>query len=148
MPTDINELRRKAEAGSCVAQSVIGLHYLYGLEVEVDYSEAFRFLSAAAEQGASRAVLNLGYMYAKGLGIPQNTPEAIRLLEAVGRPSESSDAFAARMELARIFSRGVGIPVDARAALKWYSAAIELATDDEDSEDLREARAYIAQARQ
>jgi uncharacterized protein len=72
MPTDINELRRKAEAGSCVAQSVLGLYYLYGLEVEVDYSEAFRFLSAAAEQGASRAVLNLGYMHAKGLGIPQN----------------------------------------------------------------------------
>ena len=75
-------------------------------------------------------------------------PGGIRLLEAVGMPSESSDAFAARMELARIFSHGVGIPVDARAALKWYSAAIKLATDDEDSEDLREARAYIAQTRQ
>ena len=145
MPTDISELRRKAEAGSCVAQSILGLYYLNGLEVEVNYSEAFRFLSAAAEQGASRAVLNLGYMHAKGLGIPQNVPEAIRLFEAVGRPSDSSDAFAARLELGRIFSRGVGISADAGAALKWYSAAIELATDDEDSEDLREARAYVAQ---
>ena len=144
MAKNMAEVREKAEAGSCVAQSILGLCYLYGDDVEVDYKEAFRFLSAAAEQGASRAVLNLGHMYAQGLGIPQNVPEAIRLFEAVGKPSSSTDAFAARIELGRVLSRGVGIPIDKDAALKWYSAAIELAADDDDSEDLREARAYVA----
>jgi len=144
MATNIAEMREKAEAGSCVAQSIIGLCYLYGHDVEVDYKEAFRFLSAAAEQGASRAVLNLGHMYAQGLGIPQNVPEAVRLFEAVGKPSSSTDAFAARIELGRVLSRGVGIPIDKDAALKWYSAAIELAADDDDSEDILEARAYVA----
>lgn len=147
MALDISELRQKAEAGSCAAQSILGGCYLYGYEVEVDYKEAFRLLSAAAEQGASRAVLNLGRMHAKGLGIPQNIPEAIRLFEAVGRPSNSSDAFSARIELGRLFSRGVGIPVNKDAALKWYAAAIELAPDDADlAEELREARAYTGQA--
>ncbi len=61
----------------------------------VDYSEALILISAA---GTSRAVLNLGIMHAKGLGAPQNLPEAIRLLEAVARPADSSDAFAARIE--------------------------------------------------
>lgn len=144
MATNIAEMREKAEAGSCVAQSILGLCYLYGHDVEADYKEAFRFLSAAAEQGASRAVLNLGHMYAQGLGVPQNVPKAICLFEAVGKPSSSTDAFAARIELGRVLSRGVGMPIDKDAALKWYSAAIELAADDDDSEDLREARAYVA----
>ena len=140
---NITDMRRKAEAGSCVAQSVLGACYLYGEEVDTDYKEAFRYLSAAAEQGASRAVLNLGRMHAKGLGVPQNVPEAIRLYEAVGGPASSTDAFAARIELGRIFALGRGVSIDREAALKWYSAAIDVAPDD-DSEDLSEARAYVA----
>ena len=136
----INELRRKAEAGSCVAQSILGLSYLYGHDVPIDYKEAFKFLSAAAAQGASRAALNLGHMHAKGLGIAKNVPEAIRLFEAVGNP----DAFAARIELGRIYSSGRDVPVDVNKALKWYKAAIALASDDEDSKELREARTYAA----
>ena len=100
---NIAEKRRKADAGSCVAQSMLGLSYLYGYEVEVNYQEAFKYLSAA-DQGGSRATLNLGLMYAKGLGIPKDMLTAIRLLEAVAKPSDSSDAFAARIELGRLYS--------------------------------------------
>ena len=57
---DIVEKRRKADAASCVAQSMLGL--------KVNYQEAFKYLSAT-DQGGSRATLNLGLMYAKGLGI-------------------------------------------------------------------------------
>jgi TPR repeat protein len=143
---DIQEVRRQAEAGSCVNQCVLGLCYLYGNDVDVDYKEAFQFLSAAADQGASRAVLNLGYMYAKGLGIPKNVPEAIRLFEAVGRPEESSVAFLARIELGRIYSAGISVPVDADAARKWYTAAIALASEGVDSDELREAKTYVSQS--
>jgi TPR repeat protein len=59
--------------------------------------------------------------------------------------TDSTDALAARIELGRIFSRGAGVPVNKGVALKWYSAAIELAGDNDDSEELREARAYIQQ---
>ncbi len=145
---NITEMRQKAEAGSCVNQCVRGICYLHGNDVERDYEEAFRWLSAAAAQGASRAVLNLGHMYAQGPGMAQNVPEAVRLFTAVAKPSDSSDAFAARIELGRIFSKGLGIPADADEALKWYSGAIALATKDEDSEELREARAYVARARE
>ena len=137
---DIEELRRRAKAGSSSAQTVLGISYLYGYDVVVDYNEAFRLLSAA---GTSRAALNLGIMHAKGLGTPQNLPEAIRFLEAVARPSDSSDAFAARIELARLYSSSA----DTNNALTWYEAAVALATEREDSEDLLEARAYIARAK-
>lgn len=105
MNMDIEEKRKKAEAGSTVAQTVLGISYLYGLDVDVDYKEALRFLSAAANQGASRAVLSLGIMHAKGLGIPQNLHEAARLLDAVAKPSGSSDAFAARLSWAACIPR-------------------------------------------
>src|SRR5271163_62939 len=141
---DIAEKRRKADAGNCAAQSILGLSYLYGNEVEVNYHEAFKYLSAAADQGGSRATLNLGLMYAKGLGIPQDIPEAIRLLEAVAKPSDSSDAFAARIELGRLYSSNPEVHADAGKALDWYEAAITLVNDDEDSQEIREAKDYVS----
>jgi hypothetical protein len=36
---DIEDIRRKAEAGGCVAQSILGLSYLYGYDVGVDYKK-------------------------------------------------------------------------------------------------------------
>jgi len=141
---NIAELRQKAEAGSCASQSILGSCYLYGHDVERDYGEAFRWLSAAAAQGSSRAILNLGYMHAQGLGTARNAAEAVRLFTAVAKPDQSSDAFAARMELARIYSGGRGVDVNTEEALKWYRAAIAMPGDDQDSAEAREAMAYIA----
>jgi len=148
MTFNIAEMRREAEEGSCPSQCMLGLCYLYGIDVEINYNEAFRFLSAAAEQRSSRAVLNLGRMYAQGLGIKQNIPEAIRHFEAVARPSDSSDAFPARIELGRMFSRGLGVSVDSDLALRWYSSAVEIAVEEDDPEEVKEARDYIEGARQ
>jgi TPR repeat protein len=44
---DIEDLRRWAEAGSPSAQTILGISYLHGYDVVVDYSEAFKLLSAA-----------------------------------------------------------------------------------------------------
>jgi TPR repeat protein len=100
MATDIEELRRKAEAGSCVAQSILGAYYLCGNEVEVDYIEAFRLLSAAAQQGSSRAVLNLGRMYAQGLGTSQDVFEVVPspFMSSVSKMASSFNSAATRLE--------------------------------------------------
>jgi hypothetical protein len=146
MSLNISELRRGAEAGSCADQRVLGLCYLYGTDVEVNYQEALRWLRAAAEQGASRAVLNLGYIYAKGLGTAKNVPEAIRYFEAVARPADSSDAFLARIELGRLFARGDGVAVDRKGALEWYSGAIAIAPPEGFADEVNEARAFVVGA--
>jgi hypothetical protein len=143
MSLDIIEMRRKAEAGSCVNQSTLGACFLYGIDVEINYQEAFHFLSAAAKQGASRAVLNLGRMYAKGLGIPSDISEAIRCFEAIAAPSNSSDAFAARIELGRIFAAGLGVDINRDLARKWYSAALDIAVKENDPSEIKEARVYV-----
>src|SRR5260370_17205101 len=79
---NIHELRRGADSGSRVDQSVLGLCYLYGVDVQVDHKEAFRLLSMA---GTSRAVANLARMYAEGLGISRDMAKAIPLYKAVVR---------------------------------------------------------------
>lgn len=144
MALDIEEMRRKAEAGSCVAQGVLGACLLYGIEVEVDYAEAFRWLSAAAEQRASRPTLHLAYMYQQGLGTPVNAEQAVKLLSAVASPSDSTDAFAARIELGRIFAMGLGVPPDGREAERWYRAALSVAAEEDERDKIEEAKSFIA----
>jgi hypothetical protein len=59
--SDFDEARKKAESGSVVTQGYVGWCYLYGRETDLDYSEALRWLSAAAYEGrASRPFVHLG----------------------------------------------------------------------------------------
>ncbi len=100
---NIADLQQKAGSGGVVAQASLGVCYLYGRGVEVDYREAFRLLSIAANRGASRALVNLARMHAEGLGVPKDLTEAIRLYEAVAKIE-----IRAQLELGRIYSRGSG----------------------------------------
>jgi TPR repeat protein len=129
---DISKLRQEADAGSVVAQSVLGICYLDGYDVEVNYNEALRLLTAAA----TRARANLARMYAEGLGVKKDLSKGIRLYEEAANAGE----FFAQIELARIYSRGLGVTANPDAALKWYSAAAALAV--EDCPELREAKLY------
>ena len=85
---NISRLSQEAEAGSCVAQSILGTCYLDGINVEVDYAKAFQLLSAASDQGASRAVANLARMYAGGLGLAKEMSQAVRLYEKAARAGD------------------------------------------------------------
>lgn len=149
---NIPELQQKAESGSVVAQSMLGLCYLYGRDVEVDYKEALRLLSIAKDKGASRAIVNLAHMYAEGLGVPRDLPKAIRFYEAVAKAEVR-----AQLELGRIYSRGVDVSADPEAALRWYSAAATREDGVDDSttaafvgaltfDEIKEAKVYVARA--
>jgi len=144
---NITGLRQEAESGSVVAQSVLGICYLYGREVHVDYEKAFQLLSAASEKGASRAVVNLARMYAEGLGIAKDMPKAIRFYEAVAKVETR-----APLELD---ARGEDVPADPEAALRWYSEVAARKAGMGDSvtaafvgavtfEEIEEAKAYVA----
>jgi TPR repeat protein len=136
---NISDLRQKAESGSVVAQSILGICYLNGTDVEVDYNEAFRLLSAAAGRGAPRAATNLARMYADGLAVPQNLSEAIRLYEVGAKGGE----FFAQIALGRIYSKGVEIPADPNTALSWYAAAAAQEGKIIDCDELLEAKDYV-----
>jgi TPR repeat protein len=136
---NISDLERKAKSGSVVAQAVLGTCYLDGLDVEVNYAEAFRLLSAAADLRAPRAMVNLARMHAEGLGIPHNPTAAIRLYEEAAKAGE----FQAQIELGRVYSRGTFVKRDPQAALHWYSIAAAQEGRIGNCDELREAMAYI-----
>ena len=108
----------KARSGSVVSQGYVGWCYLYGRETAVNYSEALRWLSAAAYEGrASRAFVHLGDMYAAGLGVQPNLSEAVRHYKAVAEVEQR-----AQLGLARLYSKGKdGIAADPDEALRLYS---------------------------
>jgi len=150
------ELREKAESGSLVAQSMLGICYLYGIDTAINYLQAFRLLRAASDRGSSRAVVNLARMYAEGCGVPQDSSEAIRLYAAVAKVE-----FFAALELGRIYSVGVGVSPNLEAATKWYSLAagwrdriseteiseqVAWATGVPRAEDIRRAEFFVGQA--
>jgi hypothetical protein len=136
---NIAELRLKAESGSTVAQGLLGIGYLHGYDCEVNYAEALKYLTSAVEKGATRPTANLAYMYANGLGVSRDMGRAIDLYERVGGVE-----FDAAIALGRIYSIGLGIPIDESRAYKWYSVAVGFEGRVVDcDEELREARTFL-----
>jgi TPR repeat protein len=122
------------------AKTILGISYLEGSGVDVNYDEAFRLLSEAAAQGASRAIVYLASMYAEGRGVPANALEAIRLYEVSAKAGE----FFSQIELGRIFAQGIGIPADPISARKWYSVALQQADRVKGCDpELHEAKIYV-----
>ncbi len=137
---DIDELRRRADAGNVASQSILGILYLEGRDTEANYAEALRLLSAAAAKGASRAMLNLARMHHEGIGTPADPMEASRWYEQAARRGE----FLAQVALARMYAKGSPMKADPVQAAKWYRAAAAQEGKVEDGAELSEAKAYIA----
>lgn len=140
---DIAAIRASAESGNSTAQAILGISYLDGIGVEVDYEEAFRLLTNASEKGIPRALSNLARMYARGLGIPKDLAQAIRLYEKAALAGE----FLAQIELGRLYSSCEEVRRNPELAKEWYSAALSQKGQVADCEELSEAEAYIAKLR-
>jgi len=148
MACDIEEMRKDAEAGSGPDQTMLGSMYLFGVGVEINYEEAFKWLSLAAAQGTSRGCANLGYMYAEGLGIPKNIQKALPLLDKGLR----TDEYVSALTFARICARGEeGVPVDEAEAVDWYKEflgiyqeVIDQSVETDETRAIDEALAYTA----
>lgn len=137
---DIATLTREAEAGNCAAQATLGIAYLFGRDsIEINYAAALRFLSAAANRGASRAITNLAYMYEEGLGVPRDVVKAIDLYGRVAHVE-----FFAAIALGRLYSRGLAVSADHDQAVRWYTVAAGFQKRIADCDELTEAGRYIS----
>ena len=76
--TDLEELRKKAEAGDAEAQSSLGFCYQHGQGVPRDKAEAVKWYCLAAEQGFAKAQHSLGGCYAYGFGVEKDNAEAAK----------------------------------------------------------------------
>jgi len=134
------ELRRNADAGSVVAQGVLGIRHVYGYDVPVDYAEGLRLLSLAAKAGASRPTSELARLYERGLGVAPDLSEAVRLYGIAASKGE----FFAQIALGRIYADQRLALANPELARTWFSAAVSQGDRVDECSELEEARAYLA----
>src|SRR5580765_8171793 len=70
--SEVSYLRNQAAGGDAMANYQLGHSYMTGTGVSLNYSEAAKFLHAAAEQGLTEAEVVLGYLYENGRGVPRD----------------------------------------------------------------------------
>jgi TPR repeat protein len=137
---DIEKLQSDAEAGSVVAQGILGIAYLYGHDAPKDYAAALRWLTPAAERGASRPTFHLGRMHEEGWGVPVDFKRAGHFYQRAA----DQDEWLAYVHLARLYRFGRGTIADDQAALDWYRVAVSESETIAPCPELDEAREYVS----
>lgn len=113
-------LLEAAEAGHAAAQAAYGTAYMRGDMGQPDHLLAFRWLTAAAEQGNPVGKANLGVMYLGRHSIPQNPERYAQLqLEA----AEAGMDFA-QNNVGWMYENGYVVAYDLARAEGWYRLAV------------------------
>lgn len=118
------QYRYAAERGFSAAQFYLGLCYLNGYGVDVNFREAFSWLKLAAENADMpwiEAFTPLAYCYYGGLGVTKNLSEALRWY----RKGADSGNVEAQYCLGLAYDNGEGVMQDYEEAAKWYLLAAE-----------------------
>ena len=129
---DIENIRRRAEAGDSASQYNLGGRHLHGYGgVPQDIREAVKWYRKAAAQGHAAAQHSLGLMYAKGEGVPEDHREAVKWYRKAANQGHAE----AQFKLGKMYAaagRGLagwkpeGVPAqNLPKALKWLRLAAE-----------------------
>jgi TPR repeat protein len=137
---DIGKLQPEAEAGSVVAQGLLGNCYLYGEGAQKDHATALRWLRSAAQRGASLPTFHLGRMYEEGWGVAMDHQRAGQLYKKASDRGE----WLGYVQRARLYRYGRGNPVNEQAAFERHDVVLSESEPVESCPELEEARAYVA----
>ncbi|MDR0559095.1 MAG: sel1 repeat family protein [Prevotellaceae bacterium] len=103
----------------------IGICYLYGLGVEANETEGFKYLSIAAGRNYAAAKFRLGMCYKYGSGTGKNMTEAFKWLQEA-----AEDGYMlAEYETGMLLLKGEGIQADPEKGVKWLLKAAEKEMD-------------------
>ena len=121
----IDELKKDAQKGDVLSQSLLGDSYYYGKEVTQDYKQAVYWYKKAAEQGDANAQFQLGCCYSKGEGVAQDYKQAVYWYKKAALNGLLGFA-PAQCILGICYYEGKGVDKDLKkAAYWWYQAAIQ-----------------------
>ncbi|TLM67392.1 MAG: sel1 repeat family protein [Deltaproteobacteria bacterium] len=118
-PLPVNELLDRADRGDAECQYWAGIRYLQADGVTEDLEKAYRYCSAAAEQGHPRAQAFLGYCLSKGIAVPQQP----RLSVQWYRRSAKQGYAPAQYSLGLYYLQGRGVKKNIRQAIHWLDLA-------------------------
>lgn len=117
--SELEQLRKSAEAGESAAQFELGNRYLYGEGVVADDFAAARWFRDAAEQGNNNAQYNLGVMYMQGQGVIADLAQAIDWFLKAANQGDAP----AQFTMATLYANGRGVPQDPLQAHMWFTLA-------------------------
>lgn len=110
-----------AELGHSDAQNNLGIMYLEGEVVEVDYEQANEWFKKSASQGNTYGQYNFAYSYYYGRGVNIDYEEAFNLFKASATKGHShSQNF-----LGIMYETGKGVEQSYDAAILWYEKAAD-----------------------
>lgn len=136
-PQSVTWLRRAAENGDGEAQYELGMKYMSGEGVSEDFQQTLFWMKKAARKGIGEAQLELGILLRDGAGVDhvsgpfasyrngsvinKDAEEALRWLI---RAAEQG-LVDAQVNVADMYHRGEGIPVDEHRAVYWFREAAQ-----------------------
>merc|ERR1712112_149954 len=119
--TALKYFKKAAALGNPVGQSGMGLMYLYGKGITVDYKKAFDYFQKAAEQSWVDGQLHLGNMYYNGWGVRRDYKMAIKYFNLASQ----SGHILAFYNLADMHATGTGMLRSCPTAVELYKNVAE-----------------------
>jgi TPR repeat protein len=119
-------LIKKAEAGDESAQCELGLMYMNGDRIPMDYDLGITWLRKAAAQNNYCAINFIGQCYANGWGVKQDLNESVQWY----RDAADNDYAAAQYNLGIAYAHGSGVEYDDSKAINWLRKAADQGIQD------------------
>lgn len=106
-----------ANKNSVAGQENVGLGYLYGRGVEVDYEQAIVWFQKAATNGSVTANVRIAEMCEKGLGCEKDENRAFALYHDAAMMGDAH----AEYRLGLCYEKGLGVNKSIDHAVNWYN---------------------------
>lgn len=107
--------------GHELAKHNLGLIYMRGHGIPVNYAEALKFFKGAAGLGYPDSICNVGYFLRNGFACEKDLDQAFELFEKAANLKSIS----AQYNLADCYENGIGTQKDLDQAIHWYRRAAE-----------------------
>uniref|UniRef100_A0A8C8C3H2 Uncharacterized protein n=1 Tax=Oncorhynchus tshawytscha TaxID=74940 RepID=A0A8C8C3H2_ONCTS len=107
--------------GNPVGQSGLGMAYLYGRGVPVNYELALKYFQKAAEQGWVDGQLQLGTMYYNGIGVKRDYKQAFKFFNLASQAGH----ILAFYNLAQMHATGTGVLRSCHTAVELFKNVCE-----------------------
>jgi uncharacterized protein len=120
-PSEMSELRKKADSGDAAAQFALGKAYESGNGVPQRTDQASVWYRKAAEQGNAKAQNSLGVLYWLGNGVEKDNNQAIQWYRKAARQGDANAMF----NLGAAYYNGDGVGVNDTLAHAWFLLSSE-----------------------
>ncbi len=118
----VADIQYRAEQGQPVAQYHLGMMLLSGEQgVVKNYEQAFKWLTAADQNGSVGAKYSLGMMYYTGMGVEKDAKRAFDYFTKAAAKGHAK----AQYNLGVLYDKGEGTAQDYRQAFEWFNRAAE-----------------------